>query len=42
LQHDHARDAPVGDADGFECAELFQVFNSEDVERLACNDDPND
>jgi len=42
LQQNHADDPAVGRAGGLQHAELFEVFQREHVESLACNDRPND
>ena len=42
LQQDHADEPAVGDADGFERAELFQVLDGEKVERLPRDDRADD
>src|SRR6266511_1356534 len=39
LQQNHADKPPVGDADGFDRAELLQVFNREQIKRLTGDHD---
>src|SRR5262249_44737933 len=42
LEHNHSGDAPVGDADRLERAELLQVFDSKYVEGLSSHYNPDD
>src|SRR5262249_26775891 len=42
LQENHSRNAPVGDADGFESSELLQILEREDVKGLSGDDRADD